>query len=148
MANKGWSYTYECEFEQPAETLYAIMSDVSAYENWNPFLIKAAGDVCIEGVVKGRSKLGNTVTPFRHRVYQLTPNKSICWRDFGFMALFVCGFRERHLETKDGKTHYRCVVGMTGPFASITAKVFGPGLTSGVEAEARALEQQASLHSK
>ena len=138
-----WEFTHEETIDASPETVYRLISDLPNYENWNPFLIIASGQVEMGGIVSGKSVLGRYTTSYRHKIFEYIPNRSLCWRDFGFPSLFVCGQRSRYVEPRDGKTHYRCHLRLSGPFSGLVNLIFGEGLRNGIVAEAKALKKEA-----
>ena len=138
-----WEFTHEETIDAPPELVFSLISDLPNYKNWNPFLITAEGHVEMGGVVSGKSVLGRFTTSYRHKIYEYQSDKSLCWRDFGFPSLFVCGQRSRFIETHDGKTHYKCHLKLSGPLSGVINLIFGNGLRSGIEAEAKALQKMA-----
>ena len=138
-----WEFTYNESIEAPAEAVFRLIEDLSGYEKWNPFLVRASGNIAVGGTVTGRSNLGWTVTPFKHKIFDYSLNQRLCWRDFGFAAVFACGERSRFVTEADGTTKYRCHLKLTGPFAGLINVLFGKGLRQGVEAEARAMKVMA-----
>ena len=143
-----WEFTHEEIIDAPVEQVFSLLIDLPSYQNWNPFLIEAKGQIETGGVVTGKSVLGKMTTSYRHKILELTPNKSLCWRDFGFPSLFVCGQRSRYVETQDGKTHFRCHLKLSGPFSGLVNLLFGEGLRKGIVAEADALKKEAIRKSK
>lgn len=138
-----WEFTHQETIDASPETVFRLIADLPNYKNWNPFLIVASGQVEVGGIVSGKSVLGKFATSYRHKIFQYVPNRSLCWRDFGFPSLFVCGQRSRYLETRAGKTHYQCHLKLSGPFSGLVNLVFGEGLRTGIVAEARALRKEA-----
>ena len=120
-----WEFTHEETIDASPEIAFRLMSDLPNYENWNPFLIIASGQVEIGGIVSGKSVLGRFTTSYRHNIFEYIPNRSLCWRDFGFPSLFVCGQRSRYLETRNGKTHYKCYLKLSGPCSGLVNLIFG-----------------------
>jgi hypothetical protein len=138
-----WEFTVEETINAPMEVVFKLITDLPNYQNWNPFLIKASGVVKVGGVVSGKSNLGWVTTPYRHRIFDYAPNQSFGYRDFGLLALFVCSERSRHLETVDGKTHFRCYLKISRPLSGLLNILFGKGLRDGMVAETNALKFEA-----
>ena len=143
-----WEFTHEETIDAPPETVFGLISDLPNYKKWNPFLIIASGNVEMDGIVTGKSVMGRFTTSYRHKIFEYIPNRSLCWRDFGFTSLFVCGQRSRYVETRDGKTHYKCHLKLSGPFSGLVNVIFGEGLRNGIVAEANALKNETENKSK
>lgn len=136
-----WEFTHTEIIDAPCEKVFRIISDLPNYKNWNPFLVSASGNVEVGGVVKGKSFLGKITTPYRHKIFEFIPNKSLCWRDFGFASLFVRGERSRFVKEENGKTVFTCHLRLTGPLSGIVNAFFGKGLRDGIVAEAKAISE-------
>ena len=80
-------FTYEDTIDAPSDVVFEIMADLPAYKDWNPFVTAEIGKAGLNEVVKGKSFLGKSTVSYRHRIYEFTPGKSICWKDFGLAAL-------------------------------------------------------------
>lgn len=135
-----WEFSHEQMINATPEQVFKLLVDLPGYRNWNPFLFEVAGAVEQGGVVTGKSVLGRFTASFRHKIFEFVPNRRLCWRDFGLMALFVCGQRSRHLEARGGKTHYRCDLKISGPLAGLVKFMFADGLRRGIVAEAGAID--------
>jgi hypothetical protein len=138
-----WEFTHEETIDAPVEVVFGLMSDLLKYRNWNPFLITCSGRVEMGGVVSGKSVLGKSTTSYRHKIFEYVPNRSLCWHDFGLLSLFVYSRRSRYAETRDGKTHYKCHLIVTGPLSGLVNLMYGEGLRNGIVAEAGALKKEA-----
>ena len=138
-----WQFTHEETIDAPVEAVFRIISDLPSYPNWNPFLKSANGKVEVGGVISGKSVVGKYTTSYRHKIFEYIPNKSLCWQDFGFMALFVHSRRSRYVEPRDGKTYYKCHLSLTGPLSGLVNLMLGEGLRNGIVAEAKATKKEA-----
>jgi uncharacterized protein YndB with AHSA1/START domain len=137
-----WEFRFEVTIDAPVEIVFTLISDLPNYQNWNPFLVAASGTTGVGEVVSGKSVLGRVTTSYRHRIFEYIPNRSLCWRDFGLRARFVCGERSRYTEAVDGKTHFTCHLKISGPLSGLVRLLFGEGLRNGIVAEAKALKQE------
>jgi uncharacterized membrane protein len=138
-----WQFTHEELIDAPVEAVFKIIADVPNYPNWNPFIASASGKVEVGGVISGRSVVGKYTTSYRHKIFELIPNNSLCWQDFGFTTLFYHSRRSRYTETRDGKTYYKCHLSISGPFSGLVNLIFGKGLRNGIVSEAKATKKEA-----
>ena len=138
-----WQFTHEEMIDAPVEVVFKIIADLPDYPNWNPFLKSANGKVELGGIISGKSVVGKYTTSYRHKIFELVPNKSLCWQDFGIMALFVHSRRSRFTEARDGKTYYKCHLSISGPLAWLVNMIYGEGLRNGIVAEAKATKKEA-----
>jgi hypothetical protein len=138
-----WEFTHEETIGAPVEVVFSLMTDLPKYKDWNPFLVTCSGQVEIGGVVSGKSVLGKATTSYRHKIFEYVPNRSLCWHDFGLLSLLVYSRRSRYTETRDGKTHYKCDLRISGPLSGLVNLMYGEGLRNGIVAEAGALKKEA-----
>jgi hypothetical protein len=139
-----WKFTYEETIDAQIERVFHLISDFSISASWNPFVISASGPAELGGVIRGTVKMGIFKIPFRHKIFEYVHNKSVCWRDFGLIALlFYCGQRCRYVEARGDKVHYKCEIQVSGPLSGLASLIVGRALRNGVIAETRALKYEA-----
>lgn len=63
----------------PAE-VWAVLTDLSAYAEWNPFILEASGEVAVGERLEVRIRpVGGKAMTLRPRVREVTPNSSFSW---------------------------------------------------------------------
>ena len=133
-------FVYEETIDAPAELVFGVIENLPAYVDWNPFITADSGSAGLHQVVKGKSFLGPFTVSYRHKIYEFTPGRSLCWKDFGLVALFACGDRARYVESTNGKTRYKCHLKVSGPLSFIAKMLFGKHLKHGIVEECKALK--------
>ena len=133
-------FFYEETIDAPSEVVFGLIEDLPAYADWNPFVTADSGSAGLNQVVKGKSFLGPFTVSYRHKIYEFTPGKSLCWKDFGLVALAACGDRARFVEPDNGKTRYKCHLRVSGPLSFIANAIFGKHLRHGIVEECKALK--------
>ena len=133
-------FIHEEIIDAPSDVVFSLIADLPAYAEWNPFITAESGASALHEIVTGKSFLGPFTVRYRHKIYELTPGKSLCWKDFGLVALAACGDRSRMVEPHDGKTHYQCHLRVTGPFSIFAELIFGKHLKRGIIAECQAMK--------
>jgi hypothetical protein len=68
------------EIDAPAERVWDVLSDLSRYVEWNPFITKAKGEL-IEGakLAIGIEPPGGRQMEFKPTVLEVEPNRSVRW---------------------------------------------------------------------
>jgi hypothetical protein len=68
------------EIDAPAERVWDVLSDLSRYGEWNPFITKAKGEL-IEGakLAIGIEPPGGRQMEFKPTVLEVEPNRSVRW---------------------------------------------------------------------
>ena len=139
-----WNFTYEETIKARPEKVFDLIKDFSKSASWNPFVVSASGPAELGGVIRGKVKLGYIKLSFRHKIIEYIQNKSVCWRDFGLVALlFYCGQRSRYIETRGNSVHYKCVLQVSGPLSGLSRLFLGRALRNGVIAETKVLKYEA-----
>ena len=75
-----WKFTYHETINASPQRVFDLISDFPASVSWNPFVVAASGPAKLGGVIRGWVKMGWFKIPFRHKIYEYTPNKSVCWK--------------------------------------------------------------------
>lgn len=76
-----------------AETVWSILTDLAAYPQWNPFIIKIEGTLQKGNRLRNTLKNGNKTIVFKPVIQEITPMVSFSWLG----SLFVKGlFDGRH----------------------------------------------------
>lgn len=76
-----------------AETVWSILTDLAAYPQWNPFIIKIEGTLQKGNRLRNTLKNGNKTIVFKPVIQEVTPMVSFSWLG----SLFVKGlFDGRH----------------------------------------------------
>lgn len=89
---RNLSIITEIIIEAPAEMVWSVLTDLSAYASWNPFLIKS------KGLVKPGERLintihtGSTTMTFKPRVQSVRANEYFDW----IGHLFIPGLFDGH----------------------------------------------------
>ncbi len=71
----------ETEIDAPAELVWRVVSDLPSYEQWNPFIVRAAGELRV-GARLDITIAAPGVRPatFRPRILDLEPGRLIRWK--------------------------------------------------------------------
>jgi uncharacterized protein YndB with AHSA1/START domain len=128
----------------PAARVWQAMVDLDGYQTWNPWLIKAEGQVRPGSTVNAKVVLGEHTIRTSHIVLTVEPERRLCWRDSGWPALFVYGQRCRTLEPRaDGTVLFRQELLIDGPLNGLVKATVGKSLRDGLAAETAALKRRA-----
>jgi uncharacterized protein YndB with AHSA1/START domain len=125
-----------------AERVWDALVDLPGYSAWNPWLVRAEGEVRVGGVVWAQVRLGAKQLRAKHRVLVVDPPARLCWRDAGLTALAVYGQRLRVLtEEGDGGVRLTQELLLEGPLRGLVVRLYGEGLRAGLEGETQALKR-------
>ena len=77
----GYALTTEIEIAAPAERVWAVLTDFSAYPSWNPFVVSIAGDLVPAAQLNVQLKppAGRAMTMKPH-VTRVDPGTRFAWR--------------------------------------------------------------------
>jgi uncharacterized protein YndB with AHSA1/START domain len=128
----------------PADRVWAVLTDLAAYRDWNPWLTAAEGTLAPGAEVQVRVVLNGEARMADHVVLAVDPGRKLCWRDAGWTTLFVYGQRCRWIDARsDGSVYFSQELLLDGPFADIAMLQYGASLRAGMAAETAALRQRA-----
>ncbi|MHA6763630.1 SRPBCC family protein [Streptacidiphilus sp. PAMC 29251] len=69
------------EIKATPEAVWAVLADLSAYPQWNPFLRTAVGDLVVGGRLSCRLHPENRrPIPFKPVVLVVDPGRELCWQ--------------------------------------------------------------------
>jgi hypothetical protein len=124
--------------------VWRTLVDLPKYEEWNPWLLHAEGDLEPGGVVWADVLLGKSSMHAKHVVLAVDPMKRLCWRDAGWNAVFVYAQRCRTLEPlPNGVVKLDQEIMIDGCLSGLADAMFGEALGSGLRAETKALKHRA-----
>ncbi len=137
-------YRDEIVIDAGTDKIWDVMTDLPAYEQWNPWVTQAEGDMVKGGIVWVDVKLGLITMRAKHVVLTVEPESRLCWRDAGWNANFVYGQRCRTLTVQpDGTVLYQVELLVDG-ILSGTSQIFqGKDLKAGLAAETLAIKERA-----
>src|SRR5438105_505468 len=90
-------YRYEVEIAGSAARVWETLAELPGYADWNPWLVRAEGDLSPGGIVWADVMLGGNRRRVKHVVLDVAPRARLVWRDAGWNAFFVYGQRARTL---------------------------------------------------
>jgi uncharacterized protein YndB with AHSA1/START domain len=124
--------------------VWALLADLPGYAQWNPWVVRAEGDMRRGGTVKVDVKLGALTMAAEHTVLVVDPEHRFCWRDAGWNAWFVYGQRCRTLTVQpDGTVRLSQELLLDGALSGAAAAVLGKPMSDGMAAESAALKERA-----
>lgn len=86
------SITTEIIIHAPAELVWSVITSLSEYRNWNPFLIRAEGEIRAGAKLRNTMRNGNSTITFRPIVQQVKRPSYFDW----IGHLFIPGIFDGH----------------------------------------------------
>lgn len=84
--------TTEIVINAPAERVWDILSNFSAYEHWNPFIVKIEGQLQKGAKLKTTLQNGKDTISFKPEIQSIIPGKYFSWKG----QLFLPGIFDGH----------------------------------------------------
>jgi hypothetical protein len=138
------TYLDAAVIDAPAGTVFRILTDLSRYADWNPWILAASGRVDEGATVALTSLVGGRAVKVDHRITRNRPDSELSWRDAAPCPALARGNTERRLETlADGKVSYRVELSLRGLATPVLGALIGRSLAAGLRAETAALKQHA-----
>jgi hypothetical protein len=108
------------------EGVWAILTDASSYERWNPEIVRVDGKIALGEKIKAHVLLhGGVVRAVSVRVTELEPPRRMVWIGGMPFGLFT-GSRIFNVKPGDGGTvEFTMHVHFSGPLASLIARSLG-----------------------
>jgi hypothetical protein len=129
----------------PPEVVYRVISDTSAYAEWNPWIRSVKGVASRVGdEVVAEVRLGQKSMRVRHRVLVASPPWRFGWCDVGWFTPLAGGRRLRWIEAVEGGSRLVGRIQLYGPLAPVAWRLHGAAIRDGMSAEARALAARAA----
>lgn len=82
----------EIVIDAPKERVFSILTELTAYEKWNPFIIKSKGNPAEGARLVNTMRNGGSTITFKPRVVKVEKNKAFEWLG----ALWVKGLFDGH----------------------------------------------------
>jgi hypothetical protein len=137
-------YRHDTVIAASPQRIWSLLVDLPAYSSWNPWVVRAAGEVRRGGEATVQVMLGAWRMRARHRVLTVDPERRFCWRDAGWNARFVYAQRCRELTVRpDGTVLVAQTLLIDGVLSRLAAVFMGWALTRGMAAESAALKRRA-----
>lgn len=135
----------ETRIAAPAETIYAILTDMPGYAKWNPWIPQCStGEMKVGAIYTLTVLLNGKPKVVRHEVTALRPSEYFAWRDLGWITWFVQGSRSRTLvPTADGRVDCRIEMRLGGLLAWLVPLLYGRSLQEGMAMELAGLKRYA-----
>ena len=110
----------------PIDVVWAVLTDVGEYGQWNPFTSQVQTDFKIGSPARLRVRMGPTNMRITETVCAFEKPRLIAWsKAFGARRLLFA-LREQHLEPLDeSRCRYRNTDRLTGALAAIVFLCFG-----------------------
>jgi len=139
-------YTAEVEIDAPIDEVWAALTDLDAYPEWNPFTPSMRSSLTVGDPVDMRvrmAKLGVTLRQ-RETVRAVEAPTKLVWGE-DMMGGLVRAERVQTLtELDDGRTRYRTEDVIEGPLGPLVFLLFGPSIQAGFDGVAEALAARVS----
>lgn len=133
--------TTEIEIDAPPTDVWATLTDLDRYAEWNPFIIEAAGEVKVGERLDNRMQPpGERAMTFRPEVTVVEPNETFEWLGrLGVSGVFDGRHRFALTELPDGRTRLVQSEQFSGLLVRLMRKRLDGGTTAGFEAMNEAL---------
>jgi len=139
-------YAAEVEIDAPVDEVWAVLTDLDAYPEWNPFTPSMRSTLAVGEPIDMRvrmAKLGLTVRQ-RETVRAVEPRRRLVWGE-DMMGGLVRAERVQTLtELPGGRTRYRTEDVIEGPLGPLVFLIFGPSIQAGFDSVADALAARVS----
>ena len=133
------------DIDAPPAVVWTVLTDLDRYAEWNPFVVRAAGDVAVGARLRVRiTPEGGRATTFRPVVTAVEPERRFAWsgRLWGVPRLFDGTHRFELGRTATG-THLVQAEDFRGLLLPLLSRSLDAGTRAGFEAMNAALARRA-----
>lgn len=135
------TFTEVRTIEATPERVYAVLTDLAGYAAWNPWIVRAAGEVREGAVISVDVVLKGKAQTYNHRILKTRPGEEFVWCDMGWFTVLAYGYRQRLLSPwGNGGCRYEVNLPISGPLAGLVNAQYGSTLRDGLRREADALK--------
>ena len=136
--------TSSIDIEAPLDRVWAILADLAAYPEWNPFTTRVEGTLAVGEKLRLQVILGGKPQERTHIVSRVEPNVALCWTIRTKQPWLIRGERCKTLEAlPGGRTRYKNDEHVQGLLSTPIAWGYGPQVQEGLDATGRALQARA-----
>ncbi len=139
----GWERTYrgEATVQAAPEEVWAVLTDLEAYPEWNPFTLQVRSSLVPGEAVWMKVDLGWLTLWQRETVLEVLPPRHLHWHIASSVPWLLRAKRTQVLTPRqDGGTHYTTVDVIGGLLSPLVDCLFGRGLRAGFAGVAEALK--------
>ena len=131
----------EMEIDAQAERVWAVLTDFTSWDQWNPTLFKASGNPVVGTEIRMKLRLGRLTVPMRQQVRVLDPPRELVWRSKQLVPAAALDVVRHFVLEPLGDDRCRLVQSedTTGFLASLEVLLLGRTIERGYENLGRAL---------
>lgn len=128
--------------DAPVEQVWAALTDLSGWSEWNPTLAYEEGELRVGEVVRMKLNLGKRKAPMRQKIVEVSPPNILRWQSrFGPEWMFVVLRTFRLSEESEGRTRLEQSEEGSGLLAKPIFVFTGPPTVKGYEGIAAGLNR-------
>jgi len=139
------------EIDAPVEQVWDVITDLSLYPEWNPFVVAARSSLVVGDDISMRVRIFSGFTQAqRETVLQCVPRQRLCYGVVGVPGNMLRSHRCHELRAAGpARTEYRSNFELDGWLAPVVRSLLGGRLKRGFQAATHALGRRAeALHRK
>ena len=139
--------TLALDIDAPASIVWEVITDLPRYEEWNPFVVRAASSLAVGDPIAMRVKVFSMVAqPQRETVLECVPGARLCWGVPGRAGSPIRSRRCQEIRpTGEARTHYVSDFSLAGWLAPVVMSILGARLRVGFQAMTHAVKERAEL---
>ena len=70
---------FHLDIAAPPERIWQQLTDFAGFPTWNPFILRASGDIRVGNRIEIRLQLGKSARTFRPTLSRVEPNRELRW---------------------------------------------------------------------
>ncbi len=133
------------EIDAPAAVVWQVITDLQAYEQWNPFVVSCRSTLTVGAPIAMRVRLFPWFAQAQHEtVFDHVPGKRFCYGlDGGALGAIISRRCHELQALGPGSTRYRSHFELSGWLAAVVGLLLGGRLRHGFDAMTSAVKRRA-----
>jgi hypothetical protein len=116
--------TSQIEIEAPPERVWAVLTDLDAYPDWNPFIVRIGGELSVGSRLEVRiAPPGGRAMTFKPTVRVVEPNRELAWLGRFLVPRLFDGEHHLRLDPLDGGTRFTQSERFSGLLVPVTGGI-------------------------
>lgn len=137
---------FEHEINAPPAVVWQVLTDQSAYPQWNPFVVQSESTLAVgEPIVMRVRVLPFFAQPQTEVIYEHEPEKLLSYGIKGDPVGALRSYRSHRLTPVEGGTGYQSLFELSGWFAPVVGLLLARQLRRGFRQMSQAIAERAEM---
>lgn len=146
LINTDWEVEHRITINADTATIWAVLSDLERYPEWNRYSPRVEGELRVGEVVWVEAHLDSEIQRVQNYVLSIVPEQELCWQSAGWYGFLARGTRCRWLvSTGEATTELVHHEIMQGPLAWLMEMQYRERIEKGLKMLDESLAERAEF---